>query len=71
MLHDVGLHDVIGEHQAYVQRFMAHRILLLAKTTRGSRDARTLRARQDYKLASRKWRQILFEISPKKALKFF
>ena len=42
MLHDAVLHDVIGGHW----------ILHLAKTTRGSRDARTLRARQDYKLAS-------------------
>ena len=44
MLHDVGLHDVIGGHQAYIHRkidtFMAHRILHLAKTTRGSRDPR-------------------------------
>jgi len=33
---------------------MAHRINLhLAKTTRGSRDARALRGRRDYKLASR------------------
>ena len=29
MLHDVALHDVIGG-----ERFMAHRILHLAKTTR-------------------------------------
>ena len=44
ILHDVGLHDVIGGHQAYIHRkigtFMAHRILHLAKTTRGSRDPR-------------------------------
>ena len=33
---------------------MAHRILYLAKATRGSRDARS--ARQDYKLASREIR---------------
>ena len=32
---------------------MAHRILNLAKTTRGSRDACALRARRDYKLAPR------------------
>ena len=32
---------------------MAHRIFHLAKTTRGSRDARALRARRDYKLALR------------------
>ena len=32
---------------------MAHEILHLAKTTRGSRDARTPHARRDYKLASR------------------
>ena len=47
MLHDVTLHDVTGGHQAYIQRkkdlFMAHRILHLAKTTRGSRDARATR----------------------------
>ena len=30
---------------------MAHRILYLAKTTRGSRDSRVLRVRRDYKLA--------------------
>ena len=71
MPHVVGLHDVIGGHQAYFHRFMAHRILHLAKTTRGSRDARALPARQDYKLASQEWRQILSGISPKKALKFF
>ena len=31
------LHDVIGGHQEYIfmKRFMAHRILQLAKTTRG------------------------------------
>ena len=39
MLHDVALHDVIGRHQAYIQRkkdlfIYAHRILHLAKTTR-------------------------------------
>ena len=33
---------------------MAHRILYLAKATRGSRDARS--AQQDYKLASREIR---------------
>ena len=47
MLHDVTLHDVTGGHQAYIHRkkdlFMAHRILHLAKTTRGSRDARATR----------------------------
>ena len=32
---------------------MARRIFHLAKTTRGSRDARALRARRDYKLVSR------------------
>ena len=32
--------------------FMAHRILRLAGTTHGSRDARAFRARRDYKLAS-------------------
>ena len=57
MLHEVGLHNVIGGHQAYIHRkkdlFMAHRILHQAKTTRGSHDARGLRARRDYKLASR------------------
>ena len=57
MLHDVTLHDVIGGHRAYIHRkkdiFMVHRILHLAKTKRGSRDARALRTRRDYKLASR------------------
>ena len=57
MLHDVALHDVIGGHQAYIHRkidlSMGHRILLLAKATPGSRDARAPRARRDYKLASR------------------
>ena len=56
MLHDVALDDVIGGHQAYIHRkkdlFMAHRILHRAKTTRGSRDARGLCVRRDYKLAS-------------------
>ena len=51
------LHDVIGGHQAYIHRkknlFMGHRLMHLAKTTRGSRDARALRARRDCKLASR------------------
>ena len=50
------LHDAIGGHQAYIHRkkdlFMAHRILHLAKTTRGSHDARGLRAPRDYKLVS-------------------
>ena len=32
---------------------MAHRFLHPAKTTRGSRDARALRGRRGYKLASR------------------
>ena len=31
---------------------MVHRILHLARTTRGSRDARALHARRDYKVAS-------------------
>ena len=35
----------------FIERFMAHRILYLAKTTRGSRDLRVLRVRRDYKLA--------------------
>ena len=52
MLHDVGLHDGIGGHQAYILRtiyiFMAHQILHLAKTTCSPRDTR---ARRDYKLA--------------------
>ena len=56
MLHDVALDDVIGGHQAYIHRkkdlFMAHRILHRAKTTRGSRDARGLCVRRDYKLAA-------------------
>ena len=47
MLHDVTLHDVTGGHQAYIHRkkdlFMAHRILHLAKITRGLRDARAKR----------------------------
>ena len=56
MHHDVALHDVIGRHQAYIQRkkdlfIYAHRILHLAKTTRVSRNARALRARRDYKLS--------------------
>ena len=55
-LHDVSLDDVIGGHQAYIHRkkdlFMAHRILHRAKTTRGSRDARGLCVRRDYKIAS-------------------
>ena len=34
---------------------MAHRILHLAKTTRGSCDARALRARRDHELASREF----------------
>ena len=34
----------------FIERFMAHRILYLAKTTRGSRDSRVLRVRRDYKL---------------------
>ena len=50
MLHYVTRHDVIGGHQAFIHRFMGPRILHLAKTTRGSRDARV---RRDYKLASR------------------
>ena len=35
MLHDETLHDVIGGHQEYNHRFMGHRILKLAKPTRG------------------------------------
>ena len=38
---------------------MAHEILHLDKTTRGSRDARTPHARRDYRLASR---EICFSI---------
>ena len=54
ILHDVALHDVISGHQAYMMSlFMAHRILHVAKTTRGSRDARAFRGRRGYKLASR------------------
>ena len=49
MLHDVTRHDVIAGHQAYIHRFMGPRILHLAKTVHGSRDAPALR---DYKLAS-------------------
>ena len=37
----------------FIERFMAHWILHLAKTTRGSRAARAFRARQDYKLSLR------------------
>ena len=48
MLHEVARQDVIGGHQAYIHRLMGPRILHLAKTTRGSREAR-----RDYKLASR------------------
>ena len=36
-----------------IYSFMARRIFHLAKTMRGSRDARALRARRDYKLVSR------------------
>ena len=43
MLHDVALHDVIGGHQAYIERFMAHQILHLTKATHSSPDARALR----------------------------
>ena len=58
MLHDVALDDDIADtkhifRQRKIYFFMAHRILHLAKTKRGSRDARALRARRDYKLASR------------------
>ena len=53
MLHDVALHDVISGHQAYMISLSAHRILHVAKTTRGSREARALRRRRGYKLASR------------------
>ena len=36
MLHDETLHDVIGGHEtSYINRFMKHRILKLAKPTRG------------------------------------
>ena len=30
MVHDETPHDVIGGHQAYIHRFMGHRILQLA-----------------------------------------
>ena len=48
------LHDVIGGHQEYIfmKRLMAHRILQLAKTTRGYQTTRALRARRDYKVAT-------------------
>ena len=36
----------------FMKRFMAHRILQLAKTTRGWQTASTLRARRDYKVAT-------------------
>ena len=42
---------------------MAHRILHLAKTTRASRDARALRARRDYTLASRELYIVLKKIT--------
>ena len=45
----------------FIARFMAHQILHLAKTTRDSRDARTLQARRDYKLASREVWFVLIE----------
>ena len=38
---------------------MAHRILHLAMTTRGSCDACALRARRDYKLASREFHAVM------------
>ena len=48
------LRDVIGGHQEYIfmKRLMAHRILQLAKTTRGYQTTRALRARRDYKVAT-------------------
>ena len=50
--HDVGLHDVIGGHQASIHReIYGASNLYLAKTTHGSRDSRVLRVRRDYKLA--------------------
>ena len=48
------LHDVIGGHQAYIHRkknlFMGHRLMHLAKTTRGSRDAQVSVASGGYLL---------------------
>ena len=43
--------SIYSEKERFIYLFMAHRILHLAKTTRGSRDACALRARRDYKLA--------------------
>ena len=50
--HDVGLLTSLADTKhLFIERFMAHRILYLAKTTRGSRDSRVLRVRRDYKLS--------------------
>ena len=46
-IHDVTLHDVIGGHQAYINRKidreMGNPILQLVKTTRGERASRVTR----------------------------
>ena len=47
----------------FIERFMAHHILHLAKTTRGSRDARTLHEQLDYKLAPQETWFVLIEHS--------
>ena len=68
MLHDVALHDFIGDHQAYIiifiERFMAYRILHLAKTMRSSHDARALCAQRDYKLTSREYKFTNHNLKP-------
>ena len=72
MLHDVALHDVISGHQAYmISLFMAHRILHVAKTTRGSRDARALRGRRGYKLASGEQKRKMNMLRSYKKLNFY
>lgn len=55
MLYDIALHDIIMAitKHIFIERFVAHQILHLAKTMHSSRDARALRALGDYKLASR------------------
>ena len=74
LLYRPFLASSLGGHQAYIHRnicsfiylfiylFMGHRILHLAKSTGGSRDARALRARRDYKLASQELSSISLNI---------
>ena len=74
LLYRAFLASSLGGHQAYIHRniclfiylfiylFMGHRILHLAKSTGGSRDARVLRARRDYKLASQELSSIFLNI---------